>query len=215
MTEPIPRATFKSMTKVNYETYIQYLEHNIAKLDKDNEKKSIFCHRFRKRNNRVWLKAHLFGTMMKRRTVKVVRREVRLTWYNMFATATVEKWLEEAKLLIFKQNDIIGRLIDDIMEKEKWLAKHCLVADDITNQSKSPVDELCRVFGNIPEHYFGFVSIFSDFWPFSSLLSRLELFDHLLQPVPTFREKHCKPWVKSQKRPKPRRAVSKQSPLNR
>ena len=56
--------------------------------------------------------------------MKIVRREVILTWYNLFAVESVEKWLIEVKLILFRQNEIIIRLIDDIMEKENWLAQH-------------------------------------------------------------------------------------------
>ena len=64
------------------------------------------------------------GSWVRRRKVKIVRREVILTWYNLFAVERVEKWLIEVKLILFRQNEIIIQLIDDIMEKENWLAQH-------------------------------------------------------------------------------------------
>ena len=42
---------------------------------------------------------------------------------------------------------------------------------------QSPVEELCRVFGNIPEHYFGFVSIFNTIWYYQQKHLILDLSD--------------------------------------
>ena len=82
------------------------------------------------------------GSWVRRRKVKIVRREVILTWYNLFAVERVEKWLIEVKLILFRQNEIIIQLIDDIMEKENWLAQHL----DSLHLRRGRHFDICLVF---------------------------------------------------------------------
>lgn len=105
-------------TLINHETYLHYLEAQISAVDASNSAKSKERTKTQRHRDRIWLKGMILGSWVKRAArVKVVREEVKRTWYNMFAHEQLHKWSVEARLIIFHETEIIVKLIDDIMEK--------------------------------------------------------------------------------------------------
>ena len=115
-TLPVDSAQMRGM--VNHETYLHYLEHRISVLDAVNAQKTVERRKIQIHRDRIWIKGAILGAWVKRAArVKVVREEVKRTWYNLFAHEQLAKWSVEARLIIFHETEIIVKLIDDIMEK--------------------------------------------------------------------------------------------------